>query len=138
MKNHIFLIVGILILAVSLSAQSKIQKKTSHPSKDTILYEVLKELANEDVCGAEADASEIYSGTIIKREFAEDEMRLSGFVLRMEKDNRVFINLDYEHISGLAASASSDLSEWLIKDRKVKVYVYRCRRILYAYRIVGL
>ncbi len=133
-----FLIIGILIFAVSLSAQTKHQKKTSHPSKDTILYKVLKELADENVCGAKADASEVYSGTIVKREFAEDEMRLSGVVLRMEKDNRVFINLDYEHISGLAESASSDLSEWLIKDRKVKVYVYRCRRILYAYKIVGL
>ncbi|CAN5766065.1 hypothetical protein BH20ACI4_BH20ACI4_16790 [soil metagenome] len=138
MKKYLFLIIGILIFAVSLSAQTKHQKKTSHPSKDTILYEVLKDLANENVCGAKADASEVYSGTIVKREFAEDEMRLSGFVLRMEKDNRVFINLDYEHISGLAASASSDLSEWLIKDRKVKVYVYRCRRILYAYKVVGL
>jgi hypothetical protein len=69
---------------------------------------VLKDLADEDVCGAKADASEVYSGIVVKREFAEDEMRLSGFVFRMEKDKRVFINLDYEHISGLAASASSD------------------------------
>lgn len=125
-------------MAVSLSAQSKNQNKTSHPSKDTILYEVLKDLADENVCGTKADASEIYSGTIVKREFAEDEVRLSGFVLRMEKDKRIFVNLDFEHISDLAASASSDLSEWLIKDRKVKVYVYRCRRILYAHKIVGL
>lgn len=116
----------------------KERKKTSHPSEDTILYEVLKELAEEDVCGTKPDGSEIYIGTVVKREFAKDEMRLSGFVLRMEKDKRIFVNLDYEHISGVAASASSDLSDWLIKDRKVKVNVYRCRRILYAYKIVGL
>ncbi len=95
MKKYLFLIIGILIFAVSLSAQTKHQEKTNHPSKDTILYEVLKDLANENVCDAKSDASEVYSGTIVKREFAEDEMRLSGFVLRMEKDNRLFINLDY-------------------------------------------
>jgi hypothetical protein len=138
MKKSIFLVIGILIFVISLSAQTKQQKKTSHPSKDTILYEVLKDLTDENVCGTKTDASEVYSGTIVKREFAEDEMRLRGFVLRLEKDKRIFVNLDYEHISGVAASASSDLSEWLIKDRKVKVYVYRCSRILYAYKIVGL
>ena len=138
MKNLFILTITILIFTISLPAQVKKQKATSHPAKDTILYEVLKNLADEDVCGTEADAKEIYVGTVVKREFAEDEMRLSGFVLRMQKDERLFVNLDYEHISGLAASASSDLSDWLVKNRKIKVYVYRCRRILYAYKITGL
>lgn len=138
MHKHIFPIIAILIFSISLSAQAKQKKKTSHPGKNTILYEVLKNLAEDDVCGAAADATEIYTGTLLKRNFADDELRLNGFVLLMKKDKRISINLDEDHISGLAASASSDLSDWLIKGRKMKVYVYRCRRILYAYKIVGL
>lgn len=138
MKKYIFFTLGVLIFAVSLSAQTNQQKKTNHPSKDTILYEVLNKLADQDVCGAKADSAEVYTGTIVKRTFTENELNLSGFVLRMQKDKRAFVNLDYEHISGLAASASNDLSDWLIINRKVKVYVYRCRRILYAYKIAGL
>ena len=107
-------------------------------SKNTILFEVLKNLADENVCGAKADSSETYVGKVLKRNFAEDELRLNGFVLLVAGDKHIYINLDEEHISGLAASASSDLTDWLIKDRKLKVFVYHCRRILYAYKIVGL
>lgn len=138
MNKYVFAIVVILFFSVSLSAQVKQKRKPSHPSKDTILFEVLKNLADENVCGAKADSSETYIGTVIKRNFAEDELRLSGFVLLMAEDKRIYINLDEEHISGLAASASNDLSDWLIKGRKIKVSVYRCRRILYAYKITGL
>src|SRR4051812_19463650 len=103
MKKSIFPLIAILIFSVSLSAQTKQKRKSNHPSKDTILYEVLKDLADEDVCGTKADSSETYSGTVMKRDFAEDELRLSGFVLRMTDDSREYINLDYEHISGVAA-----------------------------------
>ena len=137
-KNFPFLLIVLLIFSFSLSAQTKQKRKVSHSSRNTILFEVLKNLADEDVCGADADSSETYIGTVIKRDFAEDEMRLSGFVLRLADDNREYINLDFEHISGLASSASSDLRDWLIKGRKIKVSAYRCRRILYAHKIVGL
>jgi len=137
-NKFIFPLAMILICSVSLSAQIKQKRKTSHPPRDTILFEVLKNLAHADVCGAKADSAETYVGTVLKRDFAEDEMRLSGFVLRTARDNREYINLDYDHISGVAASATSDLRDWLIKGRKMKVFVYRCRRILTAYKIIGL
>ncbi|MDQ3713533.1 MAG: hypothetical protein M3388_15105 [Acidobacteriota bacterium] len=138
MNKYIFLLVIILIFSVSLSAQTKQKRKSSHPAKDTILFEVLKDLADENVCGAKADSTETYFGTVLKRDFAEDELQLNGFVLRTAGDTRQYINLDSDHISGLAALASSDLRDWLIKGRKMKVFVYRCRRILYANRIEGL
>jgi hypothetical protein len=137
-NKYIFPLVVILIFSVLLSAQTKQKRKLSHPPRDTILFEVLKNLADKDVCGAKADSAETYIGTVLKRDFAEDEMRLSGFVLRTARDNREYINLDYDHISGAAASATSDLRDWLIKGRKMKVFVYRCRRILIVYKIIGL
>lgn len=138
MSRYIFIIFALMVLSISLPAQTKQKRKTSHPAKNTILFEVLKNLADKNVCGAEADSSEVYTGTVLRLSFAEDELRLNGFVLVMSGDKRMFINLDEEHISGVAASASSDLSDWLIKGRKIKVSVYRCRRILYAHRIEGL
>ncbi len=143
MKKCIVPLVAMLVSSISVTAlteaaPTKKKGKSSHPAKDTILFEVLKKLADENACGAAADATKTYVGTVVKRDFAEDEMQLSGFVLRTAGDGREYINLDAEYISGRAASASSDLSDWLIKGRKMKVYVYRCRRILYAYKIVGL
>ena len=138
MNKCIFPLVLILLFSFTVSAQTKQKRKLSHPSKNTILFEVLKNLADENVCGAKADSSETYVGKVLKRNFAEDELRLNGFVLLVAGDKHIYINLDEEHISGLAASASSDLTDWLIKDRKLKVFVYHCRRILYAYKIVGL
>ncbi len=135
MNKYIFLLLVILIFSVSITAQTKQKRKSSHPAKDTILFEVLKDLAGENVCGAKANATETYAGTVLKRNFAEDELQLSGFVLRTAGDNREYINLDSDHISGVAASASGDLRDWLIKGRKMKVFVYRCRRILYTYKI---
>ncbi len=148
MKKCLVLLVVLLISSISITtltgaaptkaAPTQKRRKSSHPAKDTILFEVLKKLAGENACGAKADATETYVGTVLKRDFAEDEVQLSGFVLRTAGDNREYINLDSDYISGRAASASSDLSDWLIKGRKMKVYVYRCRRILIAYKIVGL
>lgn len=139
-KNVMYLMrftVMVAILSVPAFSQS-VAKKTSHPSKNTILFEVLRDLAPVDVCGGEPDSREIYAGTVMKRDFSEDETRLSGFVLRSSDDSRQYVNLDFEYISGRAASASSGLADWLIKGRKLKVFVYRCSRILYAYKIVGM
>jgi hypothetical protein len=138
MCKKVFLLLLIMLFSLSLVAQTKQKKKTSHPSKNTILFEVLKKLADQNVCGTKADSVEDYIGIVQKRDFADDELHLAGFVLKTKGDKRQYINFDSEYISSLAASAMSDLSDWFIVGRKIKVSVYRCRRILYAYKIVGL
>jgi hypothetical protein len=128
---------AVIVFCLSSSAQNR-SKKSSHPASDTILFEVLKKLSGENICGAAADSSDTFVGTVVKTNFADDELRLNGFVLQLTGDKRIFVNLDEEYISGRAASASSDLSDWLVKGRRIKVWTYRCRRILYAHRILGL
>lgn len=120
---------------IIFSQSVKPKRKLSVPH-NTILYEVLKNLAAKDVCGvAEPDGKEIYSGLIVKRLFNDSEIALNGFVLADAKDRRTFINLDDDYISGRAASASRDLSDYLIKGVSVKAFVYRCGRTYYAYKI---
>ena len=127
----------LLVLGVWVTAHTKRKsavKKAVEP--DTILAVVLSDLASDTVCGApDLAEKESYIGTIIKREFDDSELHLSGFVIKDAKDQRTFINIDTEHVAGLASSAPEELSSFLTKDKRVKVWVYRCRRILYAYKI---
>jgi hypothetical protein len=130
----------ILILGLIVSAQTKRRPRTkSVVPKNSILAVILPQLSTPEICGSpEWAEKEVYSGSIIKRDFDDSEMLLSGFVLRDAKDDRTYINIDTEHVSGLAASASNDLADFLTKGRRIKVWVYRCRRILYAYKIAPL
>lgn len=130
------------ILIFSFSAFS--QNKRKMPAKarvtnDTILAVVLSKMSVPEICGkAEWAEKESYIGTVLKRQFNDSEMELNGFVLREANDERAFINIDSEYISTLAASASGDLSSFLKKGVRVKVLVYRCRQVLYAYKIIPL
>ncbi len=125
----------ILVLSFFAFGQKKIVKKSVVP-RDTILYEVLKNLAAKNVCGMpQPDGKEIYSGSIVKRSFNDSAVALNGFVLADAKDRRTFINFDDDYISGRAASASRALSDYLIKGVRVKVFAYRCGHIYYAYKI---
>jgi hypothetical protein len=127
----------VFVFGLTGNAQNKkLHSKVPADKQNTILAVVLSDLASKDVCGKpEWAEKEVYVGSIIKRQFANNEMQLSGFVLKAADDTRTYINLDSDYIDGRAASASSDLSDFLTKGRHIKVWVYRCRRILYAYRI---
>jgi hypothetical protein len=137
MAKIYFTIALLLLLGLNGTAQTKrksVAKKPVEP--DTILAVVLSDLAPNTVCGEpEWAEKESYIGTIIKREFDDSELHLSGFVIRDAKDQRTFINIDTEHVAGLARSAPEELSSFLTKGKRVKVWVYRCRRILYAHKI---
>ncbi len=137
MAKICFTIVLVLLFGLSVVAQTKRKpaaKKAVEP--DTILAVVLSDLAPDTVCGEpEWAEKESYIGTVIKRQFDDSELHLSGFIIRDAKDQRTFINIDTDHVSGLARSAPEELSSFLTKGKRVKVWVYRCRRILYAYKI---
>jgi hypothetical protein len=137
MAKICFTIILVLLFGLSVIAQTKrkpVAKRAVEP--DTILAVVLSDLAADTVCGKpEWAEKESYIGTIIKRQFDDSELQLSGFVIRDVKDRRTFINIDTDHVSGLARSAPEELSSFLKKGKRVKVWVYRCRHILYAHKI---
>ena len=116
--------------------------QSTHPRTDkqnTIVAAVVKKLAEPTVCGKpEWAEKEFYVGTIVKREFDESQLKLKGFVIRDKSDNRSYINLDTAFIASLAASASSELADFLVVGRPIQVWAYRCRRIVFAHRISSL
>lgn len=78
---------------------------------------------------------EILIGRIVKREFDDSETLLSGIVVADAKDRRTFINFDTEYVSAKGHSFPGELSDALLKGKNVKVWIYRCRFILYARQI---
>jgi hypothetical protein len=82
-----------------------------------------------------------YVGTIVKRQFDEDEVTIIGIVIREPNDTRAFINLDIEQLDRLPLSDRAHLSSFLGMRKRVKVWTYSCGaagRVLYAYRIKAL
>ncbi len=77
---------------------------------------------NGDTC----EKSDIYIGTILKRQFDEDEVFITVITLRDAKDNRHYINIDTEQISLLGRNAPSQLSSLLGKGKRVKVWTQEC------------
>ena len=66
------------------------------------------------------------SGTIIKRQYDDDELTLIGFVLRSRGDKRTYVNIDHEYVSGKGRFVPEELLQ-LVKPRKqVKIWVYGC------------
>jgi hypothetical protein len=130
----------VCVFCFSVSGQTKkTRPKIPAHKQNTILASVLSNLADTSVCGDTKNTEkETYAGMVIKRQFDANEVQLSGFVLRDAKDRRTFINLDAKYISERAESASSDLSDFLTKGRRVKVWAYRCGRIFYAYKITEI
>jgi hypothetical protein len=106
----------ILILACSLAAQVKKRKSITKPKTQ------LTELTNE----TEGCYKSSFSGTIVKRNFDEDEITLSGFVLRESDDNRIYVNVDHEYLSNKGRFELSNLASTLTLNRRVKISVYGC------------
>lgn len=137
MAKICLIVVLFLLFSFSVEAQTNRKPTAQKPVEiDTILNVILLNLAPDTVCGKpEWAEKEVHIGTILKRQFDDTELRLSGFVIRDAKDQRTFINIDTHYVAGLARSAPEELSSFLTKDKRIKVWVYRCRHILYAYKI---
>lgn len=94
-------------------------------------------LAAETVCGGgPRPPIGRLSGLVKKRDFAEDELMLSGFVLADSRDRRHYVNIDSEFVSGAWSSAVSDLGDTLSLGSRVQIETISCGRLLYLYRLL--
>jgi len=123
-KRLIFLL---LIFATTIFGQTK-PKKT------------ITNLAPVNVCGGvKYDSAEIYSGVSMKRDYSkEDETTLVGFVLKNKDDDRTYFNIDSDYVSNKGHYSLSELSQTVRKGSRLKVFAYRCRKILYVHKIQKL
>jgi hypothetical protein len=84
---------------------------------------------------SDSDSDYIYEGTIVKRNFADNEITLLSIVLSDSNDERSYINIDDEQIKLMGLADHASFSSFLGKGKRVKVWVYRCGaagRIIYA------
>lgn len=82
-----------------------------------------------------------FSGTVIKRNYADDEITLIGFVLREAGDTRTFLNIDHERVAGKGHFVPDQLLEILKVGVRVKVWVYGCGasgRLMYLDKVQRL
>lgn len=114
----------VFVFVTSIQAQKKVKS-------------TLANLAPPDVCGvANLYKDEILVGTSVKRIYdSETETKLTGFTLRAANNDRFYLNVDTEHVLETGATTMKTLTDYVKEGRKVKVYAYRCRRILYVYKV---
>jgi hypothetical protein len=67
-----------------------------------------------------------FIGTIVKRDFDDDETMIVNITLRDAKDERIPINIDDKQVWLLGRPAPKLLSSLLGKGRKVSVSAYEC------------
>lgn len=122
-----FIFTLVLVFAASAIAQtSKTTTKRSKQQKTEMIE--MSDLSSDDVCGVDQPYKPLkpYVGKIIKRKFKDDQITLEGIILREDNDERHFINIDTEHLSGKLPYFSRELSSILTLNRRVKIWVNMC------------
>lgn len=125
MKKILLLTLLTLIFSLASFAQTKDDMAAS------------LDLASSPPCGVdEKPRHQMVVGTVMKREFAEDEMTLSGVVIKESKDQRTFVNLDVEYLQGETGNLTAQLSEFLAVGKRVTLKTDVCGRTLTLRRLM--
>lgn len=132
MLKILLAITFIFMFAASDFAQGKKNSPKANASKqkaDTVQFSGLSRNASkleEASPGWACGGIKTYTGTVIKRDFDENEVMLSGFVIRQATDVRLFVNIDAERVADLDGLLPSKLSLILGKGKKVKIWAIMC------------
>lgn len=101
----------------------------------------MSDLYNKDDSGACMALGKPFAGTVVKRNYADDEITLVGFVLREPGDERTFLNIDNEYVAGKGHFVPDELLEIIKVGKRVKVWVYECGasgRLMYLDKVQRL
>jgi len=94
------------------------------------------DLTGPKVCGTGTYGEvETFVGTVMKRDFAENETTVSGFVLRDKKDQRFYFNLDVDFLSQFSGNTVDSISEALTVGNLLRVKADHCAHIYMARRV---
>ncbi|CAN5835313.1 hypothetical protein BH20ACI4_BH20ACI4_27110 [soil metagenome] len=66
------------------------------------------------------------TGTIVKRNFEDDEITIASFILSDARDKRIPINVNDAQVGLLGRETSSIVSSLLSKENKIQVWTYQC------------
>jgi hypothetical protein len=115
MNSKLTILLTILFLALAASGQ-----KSGRLGEDMDL--------TGTACGDARFAKKvIFTGTVMRREFAEDEITPLGIVIRDRKDDRTYINVDFEYLNEhFSGGTIASLTDILSKGRYLLVVAYQC------------
>lgn len=65
-------------------------------------------------------------GTIVKREFADDEMTIVGIVVRDSSDERSYFNIESDRITRMSMVSQGHYGSLVARGRQVMVWAYAC------------
>jgi hypothetical protein len=123
MDRICLIVVFAFILAVNVVAQDNGSPSAKY--RGSKIVEISNMLGDAD--GMECKKlSRPIVGTILKRNFDEDEIMITVFVVRDAKDNRRFINIDSAQMGGMGRQTAGNLSSLLAKGSRVQVVAYEC------------
>jgi hypothetical protein len=119
-----------LLFAVSVIAQTSKKSTTKRGSTKkttrTIEKATLSDLYDKDSEAYCLELPQPIIGTIVSRKFDDEELTLIGFTIREKTDERTFVNIDTEYVSGKGRFVPTELSSILSKGKRVKIRVYGC------------
>ena len=140
----IYLVTAFVItLAVSAVAQSgQPVVKYGGTKRTPRIIEMSNMFGGEESIDMRCSRLRPFVGTIVKRDFDEDEVMVTNITIRDTKDERVHLNVDSEQISLLGRTAPTIISSFLGKGKRVKVWAYTCSgggsgNFLYVDRVVA-
>ncbi len=98
------------------------------------------DLTDGHLCGVDRKfvTSATLTGTVVKRQFASDELHLNGIVIRDRKDERQFVNIDDEYLADQTGMLTGNLSTVLLVGKHVRVSADVCGRIYVMRRVKSL
>jgi hypothetical protein len=123
MNKIYFFVVFAFVLATNVIAQDN--GSPSAKFRGSKIIEISNMLGDADGMDCRKLSKPIV-GTILKRDFDENEVMVTVFVVRDARDNRKFINIDSTQMSGMGRQTASNLSSLLAKGSRVQVTAYEC------------
>lgn len=111
----------------------------SGQSKGVMMAEAV-DLTDGNICGSgnKFIRTDTLTGTVMSRQFADDQMNLNGIVLRDRKDLRYFVNIDAIYLADQTAGLGDNLSDLLTVGSYVRVKADVCGKIYVMRRVKRL
>ena len=120
-----FAFVFVIALTANVFAQDAPTVKYSGTTQNRRVVEMFNMLGEVEYMECKRVSRPII-GTIVKRNFEDDEFMIASFVISDAKDKRIPININDAQVGILGRETSSIVSSLLSKGNKIQVWTHQC------------
>lgn len=124
MKTYLAFVFVIAVVANALAQEAPTVKYSSSGQNRSVI-EISNMLGEVEYMECKRVARPI-TGTIVKRDFEDDEVTIASFILSDAKDRRIPININDAQVGLLGRETSGIVSSLLSKGNKIQVWTYQC------------